>query len=59
MPAEGTYYVGIYADSLPGGSTTYSLSAQLTSLNIRTVTPNVVGSAGRATLKMRLYLKER
>lgn len=51
-PLEGTYYVGIYADTLPGGSTSFSLSAGVTTLDIRTAMPGVVGNAGRATIKI-------
>jgi len=51
-PLAGTYYIGIFGESLLGGPTDYSLSAELTNLAIREVTPNEVGNAGTATLKI-------
>jgi len=52
MPLEGTYYVGIYGQNLPGGVTDYTLSANLTDLGIESVSPNVVGNAGNATMEI-------
>jgi hypothetical protein len=51
-PMAGTYYVGIYAQSLPGSSAEYTVSAELTELDIRGVSPGLVGNAGRATVKI-------
>jgi len=51
-PLTATYYIGLYAQQIPGGSTSYTLFAQLTELDVRDVSPNRVGNAGRATLKV-------
>ena len=51
-PLTGTYYVGIYGGSLPGGSSAFTVSASLTSLAIREVTPQWVSSFGPITLKI-------
>ncbi len=49
-PIEGTYYIGVYSQWY---SANYTISADLTSLNIRRVSPDVVGNAGQATLKIK------
>jgi len=51
-PIAGTYYVGVFTKSLGGGSGSYTLSADLTTLDIYQVTPNQVGNAGTATIKI-------
>jgi YD repeat-containing protein len=51
-PLDGTYYVGVCGQHLPGGPTAYTLSAELTNLDIREVAPNEVGNAGPATVKI-------
>ena len=51
-PMDGTCYVGIYARWLPGGSTTYTISAELTNLDIRRVSPEIVGNDCCTTIKI-------
>ncbi|MHC4403225.1 MAG: carboxypeptidase regulatory-like domain-containing protein, partial [Planctomycetota bacterium] len=51
-PVAGTYYVGVLPKSLGGGSGSYTLCADLATLDIREVTPNEVGNAGTATIKI-------
>jgi hypothetical protein len=51
-PIEGTYYVGIYGTYVPGGSTNFTLTAAQTPLDIRVVSPDRVGNAGKATIRI-------
>jgi RHS repeat-associated protein len=51
-PAAGIYYVAVYAQSVPGGSTSYTLAASATSFNIAGATPDSVGNAGPVTVKI-------
>ncbi len=51
-PAGGSYYIGVFAQSLPGGPSSFTLSAELTNLDVRSVSSNRVGNAGRATVKI-------
>ena len=51
-PMEGAYYIGIYAQWLAASPTGYTLSAELTNLNIIQVSPDLVGNAGSATFKI-------
>jgi len=51
-PAAVSYYVGVFGRHISGGSASYTLSADLTTLDIRQVTPNEVGNAGTATIKI-------
>jgi hypothetical protein len=48
----GNYYLGIYANYLPGSSTEYTLSAELADLDIGKVSPNHVGNAEQVTIKI-------
>ncbi|MCJ7575494.1 MAG: hypothetical protein MUO80_02275 [Dehalococcoidia bacterium] len=50
-PVEGTYYISIYAQRL-GAITDYALSATLANLQIQAITPNTVGNADTATVKI-------
>jgi RHS repeat-associated protein len=51
-PLDGTYYVGVYGQRLPGGPTAYALVAELTNLDVLDVSPKQVGNAGSATIKI-------
>jgi len=51
-PIDATYYAGVYGHWLPAGATDFTLTAELTDLSIREVTPNRVGNAGNATVKI-------
>jgi hypothetical protein len=51
-PFEGTYYVGLYGTYVPTGSMAYTISAALTHLDIRALSPNTVGNGGCATIKI-------
>ncbi|MDA1054741.1 MAG: carboxypeptidase regulatory-like domain-containing protein [Planctomycetota bacterium] len=51
-PVAGTYYVGVFTRSLGGGSGSYTLSADLTTLGIREVAPNEAGNTGSATIEI-------
>ena len=51
-PVDGTYYVGVYTSTLPGSTGIYTLSAELTTLDIRQVSPNEVGRNGTATIRV-------
>jgi len=46
-PVADTYYLGV-----EGGSGSYTLSADLTTLNIRQVTPDEVGNGGTVTIRI-------
>jgi hypothetical protein len=52
QPLDGAYYIGVYGTHLPTGSTSYTLSAQLTQLRILSVSPNAIGNTGNATLEI-------
>ena len=47
----GTYYILAYADSVPGTTENYDLTAALVPFSIQTVTPGLVG-AGPVTLQV-------
>ena len=49
-PVEDTYYVGVFSGGLY--YTTYTLWADLTTLDIREVAPSEIGNAGTATIKI-------
>jgi RHS repeat-associated protein len=51
-PLDGTYYVGVYGQRLPGGPTAYTLLAEPTSLDVLGVSPSEVGNVGSATIKV-------
>jgi len=51
-PSAGVYYMGVYGQSLAAGGTNFTLSAEPTNLNVRQITTNRVGNAGRATVKI-------
>ena len=51
-PAGGSYYLGVFAPWLAGGSNSFMLSAELTNLDVRSVSPKRVGNTGRATVKI-------
>jgi hypothetical protein len=51
-PADTTYYVGLVPRQHPNAAGQYTLSAHLTMLDIRQVTPNIVGNAGNATFQI-------
>ena len=51
-PLPGTYFIGLYVESLPGGTAAFSGSVALGRLALSTVTPTLVGNSGRATLKI-------
>jgi RHS repeat-associated protein len=50
-PVAGEYYVGIFAYRQAGAGA-YTLTAQYTTLDIRQASPNQVGKAGTATVKI-------
>jgi alpha-tubulin suppressor-like RCC1 family protein len=51
-PRQGTYFIGIYPQSLPGGSARFIISATVPQLAIRSVTPARASNAGRSTFKI-------
>jgi RHS repeat-associated protein len=51
-PLDGTYYVGVYGVRLPGGTSSHTLSATLTNLDVDSVSPTQVGNGGQATFKI-------
>ena len=51
-PVPGLYYLGLFAENLPGGSAALTGSVASAALTLRGVTPAVVGNAGQATLRI-------
>ncbi len=51
-PLPGTYYVGVYGASVPGGAANFTLTTVLTTLAVREVSPNRVGNAGKVTIQI-------
>ncbi|MFC1597329.1 RHS repeat-associated core domain-containing protein [Planctomycetota bacterium] len=51
-PVEGTYYVGVYAQSLPPSGTDFTLTSETRGLTVDRVTPSQVGNAGRVTIRI-------
>jgi YD repeat-containing protein len=51
-PQDGTYYFGIYGQSVQGGSTPITLSAELTQPALYGVTQTEVSNSGQATLEL-------
>ena len=51
-PSAGVHYIGVFGQSLAAGGTDFTLTAELTSLAIRQVSPSTVGNAGTATVKI-------
>ncbi len=51
-PIEGTYYIGVYGQYLPGGASSITLSAEIAAFDIFTVSPNRVGQNGQATIEI-------
>jgi len=51
-PADDIYYVGLYCPTHTVPGNRYQITARIGELNIRRVTPNVVGNTGTATIKI-------
>ncbi|MCH7687707.1 MAG: hypothetical protein IH899_13655, partial [Planctomycetes bacterium] len=51
-PLEDTYFVGVYGQYLPFGPSDFTLSAELTPLELQSVTQTTVANTGQATLEL-------
>jgi subtilase family serine protease len=49
----GTYYVYVYGDQVPGGSTSFSLLAETIDFSVTSARPSAAGNAGSTTFDIR------